>query len=146
MGMKMVNKILIGATIAVLAMLIGIYIYGPILLGGPMEPLLFSLHNDDVNKHIVTVEIFDSTNKSLFNETYELDVGESIGVPKSNLKLLDRISLWTTADLEKYTFKVVLDHETEKTFKAQIGHSKLFITISDSRLGRDKIIIGQIVV
>jgi len=136
--MNMVNKILIGVAI-ILASLFSVYIYGPILLAGQMAPLLFSLSNDDTNKHVVSVEIFDSDNNSLFNETCELDAGEEIGVSKSSLELSDRISLWIKADLEEYTFKVVLDDGTEKTFKAQMGHSKLFIAISSGERENDKI-------
>ncbi|MDW7728274.1 MAG: hypothetical protein SCH70_14440 [Candidatus Methanoperedens sp.] len=82
-----------------------------------MEPLRFSIHNRDVENHIVTVEIFDSANKSLFNKTYEMNPRETANHPEITEKKGD------------YTFKVTLDDKIEKTYKAEVGVGRLDVSI-----------------
>lgn len=83
----------------------------------PVEPLHFSIHNSDINKHTVTVEIFDSDNKSLFKETYEANPEKYIYSPE------------ITKKKGEYTFKVILDNKIEKTDKAEVGIGRLDVTI-----------------
>ncbi|SFM50417.1 hypothetical protein [Methanolobus profundi] len=64
----------------------------------------FSLHNDDEIKHEVLVEIFDSTNTSVFKETYIVAPGDEI----------------YPARLKKeegaYRIEVTLDNNTNNTY------------------------------
>lgn len=84
--MKTRNKILIGTGIAALVAVIGFYIYTPLLIFGPIEPLHFSIHNNDVDRHNIAVEVFDSGNKSIFKETYELVPKERTDSPEITKK------------------------------------------------------------
>jgi hypothetical protein len=137
--MKTGDKILIGVVIATLVAMIGLYIYFPILLAGPIEPLQLHVRNsDDVNKHIIMIEIFNSNNKSIFKETYELDPKEEISSPG------------ITKRRGKYMIKVTADDEITRTSKAYVeygGWSLVNIGVgSDPISGEIKIWIGQKVV
>ena len=108
--MKTRNKILIGIVIAILVAMIGFYIYFPILTAGPIGALQFDLHNNDTNEHNITVEVFDSKNKSIFKETYELDPKERASTPG------------ITKRREEYMFKVTVDDEITRTAKTWVGY------------------------
>ena len=139
--MKTRYKILIGVAIATLVAMIGFYIYFTGLLL-PVEPLHFSLGNgDDVNNHNITVEIFNSKNESIFKETYELGPKEKIGSPM------------ITKRRGKYMFKVTLDDEITRTYKADVGQMiggqdvvMISVYTKDPISGEMKIWIGQKVV
>lgn len=114
--MRIINKVLIGGGIIALIIIIGFYIFG-LLLSPGMEPLRFSIHNRDVENHRVTVEIFDSANKSLFNNTYEMNPRETAYYPE------------ITEKKGEYTFKVTLNDRIEKTYKAEVGVGKSSVSI-----------------
>jgi hypothetical protein len=136
---KTIYKILIGAAIAALVAMIGFYIY-ILFFGfiGPIEPLRFSVHNNDVNEHNITVEIFDSDNKCIFKERYNLDPEEGVGSPK------------ITKKRGEYTVKGTLDDEITRTFKAKVGSGRrgvrIDVYIKDPISGEIDIWIGQKVV
>jgi len=115
--MKIINKVLIGVGIAALVAIIGLYISVTLFFLLNMEPLHFSINNGDVNKHEVTVEIFDSDGKSIFNEIYEVSPKKRIYSPEITKKKGD------------YMFKVTLDNEIEKTYKAKVGLGRGEVTI-----------------
>lgn len=114
--MKTINKVLIGIGIVLLIVIIYLYILG-LLLSPSVEPLRFSIHNMDVENHRVTVEILDSTNKSLFNKTYMMNPRESEYYPDITEKKGD------------YTFKVTLDNKFEKTYRTEVGVFKSGVSI-----------------
>ncbi len=107
--MRTINKILIGIGIVALIVLVAKYYYIIGFLLEPIEPLRFSIQNSDIDKHRVTVEIFDSDNKSLFKKTYEANPKEWINSPE------------ITKKKGEYTFKVTLDNKVEKAYKAEVG-------------------------
>jgi len=107
--MKTRYKILTGIVIATLVTMIGFCIWFLGLLA-PVEPLHFHLVNgDDINRPNITVEIFNSNNKSIFKETYNLGPKEAIDSPE------------ITKRRGKYMFKVTLDDEITRTYKAGVG-------------------------
>jgi hypothetical protein len=101
--MKTRNKILIGTGIAALVAVMGFYIYTPLLLFGPIEPLHFSIYNNDADRHNIVVEVFDSGNKSTSKETYELVPKERTDSPE------------ITKKGGEYMFKVTLDDKIMRT-------------------------------
>ena len=137
--MKIIYKILIGAAIAALVAMIGFYIY-VIFFGfiGPIEPLRFSVHNSDVNEHNITVEIFDSDNKCIFKERYNLAPEEEVGSPK------------ITKRRGEYMVKGTLDGEITRTYRAKVGSGRrgvrIDVYIKDPISGEIDIWIGQKVV
>ena len=135
--MRVINKALIGGGIVALAILIGIYVLG-LLISPGVEPLSFSIHNSDVGKHRVIVEIFDPSNNSTFKEPYEANPKETIYSPK------------ITKEKGEYTFKVTLDDKIEETYKAEvgIGRSSVSIYLYDKKVSgsEDPIYIVQALV
>lgn len=82
-----------------------------IFLGLPLP--FFSIDNEDVNEHEAVIEIFDSTNESIFNKMYELSPEEHISQPKP-LWLLLQLS-FPPGDKENYKVKVTLDNNITET-------------------------------
>lgn len=114
--MRIINTVLIVGGIIALIIIIGLYILG-LLLSPGIEPLRFSIDNRDVENHRVTVEIFDSANKSLFNKTYEMNPLETANYPDITDKKGD------------YIFKVTLDDKIEKTYNVEVGVGRLGVSI-----------------
>ncbi|MEA1895699.1 MAG: hypothetical protein U9N36_11000 [Euryarchaeota archaeon] len=134
--MKTRYKILIGVVITTLVAMVSFYIYFPILLAGPIEPLHFHVGtNDNVNRHNITIEIFNYNNKSIFKETYNLDPKEGIDSPG------------ITKRRGKYTIKVTVDDEITRTSKAYVEYcGESFVDIGvgiDPISGEISIWIGQ---
>lgn len=123
--MRTINKVLIGIGIVALIVLVAKYYYIIGFLLEPIEPLRFSIHNSDINKHTVTVEIFDSNNNLLFKETYVVNPREPISSPE------------ITKKKGEYIFKVTLDSNIEKTYNAKIdiGRSEVSIRLYDKVSG-----------
>jgi hypothetical protein len=134
--MKIIYRILIGVAITALVAMIGFYIY-ILFFGftGPIEPLRFSVHNNDVNEHNITVEIFDSDNKCIFKERYNLDPEEEVGSPK------------ITKKRGEYTIKGTLDGKITRTYRAKVGSGRrgvrIDVYIKDPISGEIDIWIGQ---
>ena len=126
--MRKINKVLIGIGIVALIILVAKYYYILGFLLEPIEPLRFSIHNSDINKHTVTVEIFDSYNKSLFKETYIVNPREPIFSPE------------ITKKKGEYNFKVNLDGNIEKIYNAKtdIGRSGVSIWLYDEKVSGSK--------
>ncbi|WMW24134.1 hypothetical protein RE474_08490 [Methanolobus sediminis] len=53
----------------------------------PIDPLTFDIINEDSLNHEFAVEVFDPYNKSIFNETYLLNPGETIQSPEISEQL-----------------------------------------------------------
>ena len=112
--MKMRNKVLI--IIAVIVGVVGIFIaVAPWIY---LEPLHFSVENCDNRIHNVTVEIFNSKGKCIFNESYTLDPEE------------ETESDSITKQEGEYTLRVTLDHNLTKEYKAMVGTGYTTVTIS----------------
>lgn len=99
--------------------LLSYFVFFPILLVGFPTPL-FIINNNDLQSHEVTVEVFDSHNKSILKETYELAPEEHVSQHKS-LWLLFRWSMpWSKGEYMywaegEYEFKVTLDRNITDT-------------------------------
>jgi len=91
-----------------------------------IEPLQFFLKNSDSREHVMSIEIFDFNNKSVFKETYIMNPGDEIPSPKID------------AELGQYRYEIALDNSS--TFEQRVtanyatnlgGSEKLHLTIRD---------------
>lgn len=87
-----------------------------LLIGSPLP--IFSIDNKDVNEHKAVIEIFDSTNKSVFKKTYELAPEDRVSQPKPTWLIL-QLSI-PPGDKEEYTVKVILDDNLTKTHSIRV--------------------------
>ncbi|MBW6517565.1 MAG: hypothetical protein K0A89_03585 [ANME-2 cluster archaeon] len=110
--MKRNKKIIICAGIVVIGLMI--IIYTPLLMYKPLE---FAITNYDVENHEVTVVIFDTDGKLIFNETYM----SSPGIPINSKKIVDKRG--------DYLFKVRLDDNITDTIisKKEFGRVSIFL-------------------
>lgn len=98
------------------------YFILPFLVLGAPTPL-YSIDNDNPESHEVTVEVLDSHNESVFEETYELAPKEHVSQPKPLWLLLRWATPWSKGRYiywseGVYEFKVILDGETEGSLGA----------------------------
>jgi len=91
-----------------------------------IDPLQFFLINNDSRKHVMSIEIFDFNNKSVFKENYTINPGDEISSPKID------------AERGKYRYEIILDNELTYEAKVQAGYvanlggsEKLHLTIRD---------------
>ncbi|MDI6885720.1 MAG: hypothetical protein QMD22_05115 [archaeon] len=114
--MKTRNKVLVVIGIVALIALVGFYVFleslSPGGVFGYIEPLRFSIFNWDENKHDITVEIFDSTNKTIFSENYSIEPGRAVSATE------------ITEERGEYMFKVTLDNNITKMHKAYVEEGK----------------------
>ena len=130
----MLRKEIVGAGILILV-LVGVYFALPFLFAEPTDsaepneslklnkttepkkteypvvPLEFFLSNEGMNDHKVTVEIFDSNNTLIFNETYEMSPGDDV---KSG---------WITKIEGIYRYELTLDDKYNRTSYAGVSKS-----------------------
>lgn len=95
--------------------LLSYFIVFPFLLLGSPTPLYY-VDNEDHQSHEVTVEVFDSHNKSIIKETHKLAPEEHISQPKPLWLLLRWSMPWSKGKYiywseGVYEFKVILDGE-----------------------------------
>ncbi len=103
--------------IASIGMLIAICLIAmPYFLVGAPSPL-FCIHNYDSKEHKVVIEIFDSNNESVFEQTYELAPEAEICQSKPTWLLL-QVSI-PPGNTKDCTFKATLDDNIME--KHQIG-------------------------
>ena len=91
-----------------------------------IDPLQFFLINNDSKKHVMSIEIFDFNNKSVFKENYTMDPEEQISSPKIN------------AELGQYRHEIILDNKftfeqkIKADYAADVNSSEiLYIYVSD---------------
>ena len=72
------------------------------------EPLLFTVSNEDVYSHTVVVEIFDSSETSIFTDEYTLEPGQFMVSPS----IIDE-----TNDGDTYIYEATLENNMTKTYK-----------------------------
>jgi hypothetical protein len=91
-----------------------------------LDPLEFSLSNNDKETHEVCIELFDFYNQSIFKQIYTVDPGDKISSPKIN------------AELGLYRYEIILDNEfadeqiVRADYAAELGSSeKLHINLID---------------
>lgn len=91
-----------------------------------IDPLQFSLINNDSRKHVISIELFDFNNKSTFKETYTINSGEVISSPKID------------AELGEYRYQIILEKKLILEQKVRTGYAanlssseKLYIYITD---------------
>ncbi len=110
------KKIIIGIIILIAILLIikGIVAYIPFLMmGAPFE--VFGINNMDSTDHNINVQVFDSTNKLLINETYELGYSQTVSYPPTGWKdVYEKDRLFPKG---KYTFIITLDGNVTETYQ-----------------------------
>ncbi|HII02980.1 TPA: hypothetical protein HA351_15450 [Methanosarcinaceae archaeon] len=113
--MKNRKKIaLIGAFILLLLLAV-LFIVGPYLIVGPPSPL-FTAINYETEVHDIRVEVFDSGNDSVLDETYELTPLKRISHPKPF-----RFLVPPGIGDEDYTFKVTLEDGFTETYSTKVS-------------------------
>ncbi len=90
-----------------------------------IDPLVFFLINNDSRKHVMSIEILDFNNKSVFKENYTINPGDEIFSPKID------------AELGQYRYEIILDgklvceEKVQASYAANLGGSeKLYIYIT----------------
>ncbi len=76
-----------------------------------IDPLQFFLINSDSKKHVMSIEISDFNNKSVFKENYTMDPEEKISSPKIN------------AELGQYRYEIILDNKFTFEQKVQADYA-----------------------
>ncbi|AKB27207.1 hypothetical protein MSSIT_0488 [Methanosarcina siciliae T4/M] len=104
--MQHIRKILLFLLIIPIVAIVGYYAL-IFLLGGPALPNFFEIRNNDAGTHEVTVEILDSHNSSIFEESYKLYPDERASEAKP-------FDLQYSTGMKKYTFKITLDNGVEE--------------------------------
>ncbi len=89
-----------------------------------VDPLQFFLKNSDSKKHVISIEIFDFNNKSVFKQAYTMNPVDSISSPKID------------AQLGQYRYEIILDNKftfeqrVTANYAANVGGSeKLHLNI-----------------
>ncbi|WP_229390600.1 hypothetical protein [Methanosarcina sp. DH2] len=90
-----------------------LFVVVPYLIAGPPTPL-FHVQNHDVGVHELRIEIYDSKNSSVLDETYKLSAGEEVYHVKP---FRFRVSGFEIVD---YTFKFTLDNKFTETYPTNI--------------------------
>ncbi|MDD2665992.1 MAG: hypothetical protein PHD13_00560 [Methanocellales archaeon] len=119
--MKTKTKVLIGVGIIAVIALVGFLIFlrslSPGGVFGHIDPLRFSLSNKDGITHEVTVEIFDSSNRTIFNKMYTIEPRERVQSPE------------ITKDKGEYMYKVTVDNTATEWQTAYVGGSNCGVMI-----------------
>ncbi len=97
------------------------YVSLPFIFRGPAASF-FVIHNHDVKKHEVTVEVFDQQNKSIINETFSM-------ASEGDFSQSRPLSLRFHREKREYTFKVTMDNQITNTVKLEIPHSHALVDI-----------------
>jgi len=91
-----------------------------------LDPLEFSLSNNDKKTHEVFIELFDFYNQSIFKQIYTMDPGDKVSSPKIN------------AEPGLYRYEIILDDEfvdeqiVRADYATELGSSeKLYINLID---------------
>ncbi|WP_440953833.1 hypothetical protein ACSAZK_08980 [Methanosarcina sp. Mfa9] len=105
------RKALIGSFVLILLLAVS-FIVTPYLLVGPPSPLIYA-HNLDEGTHELRVEVFDSENNSVLDETYELAPDETMGLPKPLRSLIPGLGM-------DCTFKFTLDGRFTRTHSTNV--------------------------
>lgn len=128
--MKEVNKKIRYIGI-ILLILVGFYIILPYIFIGPPASF-FSVYNGNETGHVVTIEITDSNNKPIFENTYKLSPHEK-AIESKSLWLLFKMSLPLNKD--SYTIKTSLENNVSKEINMSLDPwTTLFISIIDSSI------------
>lgn len=109
----MKKKVLIGAGVAIIVVVISFYVILPYLFVGPATPLFYIYNYDQNASHQVFVKIFNPDNEPIFKEMYDLAPGENIDYHKPvYLKIL-----WPKGE---YRFEITSDNETNNPFSKEV--------------------------
>lgn len=76
-----------------------------------IDPLQFYLKNSDSREHVMSIEIFDFNNKSVFKENYTMNPGDEISSPKID------------AELGQYRYEIILDNRSTFEQKVQANYA-----------------------
>ncbi|WP_235283720.1 hypothetical protein [Methanosarcina sp. 2.H.T.1A.3] len=103
---------MLGISLLVLIFML-LFMVVPYLIAGPPTPL-FSIRNHDVGVHELRVEVYDSKNSSMLDETYKLSAGEEVYHPKP---FRFRVPGFEIVD---YTFKFTLDNMSTEIYSTNV--------------------------
>ncbi len=110
------KKLIIGIIILMAAVVIikeVIAYYPYFMVGAPLG--VFGISNRDSTGHSVNVQVFDSGNKLLLNETYDLIPLQTLYYPEKGWKdVYEREKLFPGGD---YKFVITLDGNATKTYQ-----------------------------
>lgn len=110
------KKLIIGIVVLIAAVLIikEIVAYFPyFMVGAPLG--VFGISNRDSTNHSANVQIFDSNNKLLLNETYDLGPSQTLYYPEKGWKdVYEREKLFPSGD---YKIILTLDGNVTKTYQ-----------------------------
>lgn len=101
-----------------------------VFFGAPLP--LFTITNTDINEHDVLIEIFDSNNNSVYNNTYGL-VPESTVLQSKPSWLLLQLS-FPPGNKEEYLIKITSDDNITKSRQIEL---ELWNTIDVKLYGND---------
>ncbi|WP_256621766.1 hypothetical protein [Methanolobus chelungpuianus] len=117
-------------------MLVLLYIVFPfVLVGSPTS--FFTIWNRDVVSHEVTIQIFDSNDRSLLREQYTVEPDESISKEKPFSMIFKALFKGT---LDDYVVVATLDNNSSTSYK--IGY-QLWNT-PEIEISDNQIFIGEI--
>lgn len=110
------KKLIIGIVVLIAILLIvkEIIAYFPyFMVGAPLG--VFGISNRDSTNHSVNVQVFDSGNKLLLNETYDLGPSQRLYYPEKGWKdVYEREKLFPSGD---YKIILTLDGNATKTYQ-----------------------------
>ena len=127
-NMRQINKIALYAVGIVIAILAALFIILPSLFIGPPLTHMFDIYNEDYIGHMVTIEIIDSNNKSVFENEYELSPKGTVKKYKGPWFLLKSFS-----PLEnRHLLKATLENNRSVTYDTSLGPWETVIISIDS--------------
>ncbi len=110
------KKIIIGIIIllAVFLVITEIIAFFPyFMMGTPFG--VYGINNMDSTNHNIIVQVFDSTNKLLINETYDLGPSQTVSYPGTGWKdVYEKDRLFPKG---KYTFIITIDGNVTETYQ-----------------------------
>ena len=109
--------------IIILVILIGclvFFIFLPMMILPSESQPLFFIDNDDIDNHTVTVEIFNSKNKSIYHESFYVQSDKLIHIDRGFNWCPKNRFYWFFWDEGSYTFYVTLDNTYNESYYTEL--------------------------
>jgi hypothetical protein len=90
------------------------------ILGPEPQPLFYIFNSDDDLNHTVTVEIFNSDNKSIYYESFDVKPDDNIKIDRGFDWCPKHMFYWFFWDEGSYTFNVTLDNTYNESYHADL--------------------------
>ncbi|MEL4304897.1 hypothetical protein [Methanococcoides sp. LMO-2] len=119
--MKINERVLVAGVFGALFLLILFILLIPFIFTGPASSF-FVVHNHDVNDHTVVIDVFDSHNRSIVTETYELG-------PKSDISQKRPLRLSLPFSKGEFNFKVTVDDKIIGIYPVKIPDPYTMVNI-----------------